>query len=482
MRICATGRCWRCAIVCSTVLLLAISRLASGQTDDPHTGPPNFVVIYTDDLRYDALGCTGSADAKTPAIDRLAREGVLFRNSFVCTPLCSPSRASFLTGLHAHSHRVINNDRQGLDVASHRLFTFPRILRERRRYETAFIGKFHMGFDDSRRPGFDHWISCKGQGQFIDPVVNENGQRRQLDGYMTDHLNAWSVEFIEKERARPFCLFLSHKAVHSPFIPAPRHEELYRDVAYTPPPSPPEDLAGKPALTRHLPEILRPWRTVRDATPERGESPRGRPRDRVSVVRDQLRCLASIDEGVGQIYRALERCGLLERTVVLFTSDNGYLLGEHGEFQQKRWAYEECLRVPLVVRFPRNLAFRGERHQPVLSIDLAPTILELAGVVWAGPVHGRSIVPLLKVPEAPWRTSFLAEHFLEEIVPRVPDWLCVRTERWKYIRYPTLEGMDELYDLSVDPQEFRNLIATEPGRIALPGLRTELERLLLESP
>lgn len=444
--------------------------------------PLNFVVIYTDDLRHDALGCTGSAYAKTPAIDRLAREGVLFRNAFVCTPLCSPSRASFLTGLHAHSHRVINNDKQGLDVASHRLFTFPRILRERARYETAFIGKFHMGFDDSRRPGFDHWISCKGQGQFIDPVVNHNGQRLQLDGYMTDHLNTWSVEFVEKERSRPFCLFLSHKAVHAPFLPAPRHESLYSDVPYTVPPTSPEDLAGKPALTRNIPEVARPWRAVKDATPERGESPRGRPRDRASVVRDQMRCLASIDEGVGQIYAALERRGLLETTVVLFTSDNGYLLGEHGEFQQKRWAYEECLRVPLVIRFPQAFSYRGERLQAVLSIDVAPTFLDLAGVEWPEPLHGRSIVPILERSQAPWRDSFLAEHFLEEIVPRVPDWLCVRTERWKYIRYPTLAGMDELYDLTSDPRELRNLIATEAGRDALPRLRAELERLVRESP
>ena len=477
-----TGRCWRAAFLRSVAVALAIWRPVTGQAEVGRATPFNFVIIYTDDLRYDALGCTGSVHAKTPAIDRLAREGVLFQNAFVCTPLCSPSRASFLTGLHTHAHRVINNDKQGLDVASHRLFTFPRILRERGRYETAFIGKFHMGFDDSRRPGFDHWISCKGQGQFIDPVVNHNGQRRQLDGYMTDHLNAWSVEFIEKERSRPFCLFLSHKAVHAPFIPAPRHEELYSDVPYTPPPSPPEDLAGKPALTRELPEVVRPWRVVRDSTPERGESPRGRPRDRASIVRDQLRCLASIDEGVLQIYQTLERRDLLESTVVLFTSDNGYLLGEHGEFQQKRWAYEECLRVPLVMRFPQTLEFRGERRQIVLSIDIAPTLLELAGVDWMAPLHGRSIVPLLKNSGVAWRTSFLAEHFLEEIVPRVPDWLCVRTERWKYIRYPTLEGMDELYDLNADPQEFRNLIATDMGRTVRPALQAELERLVRESP
>src|SRR3954447_8643499 len=180
---------------------------------------PNIVFVIADDLRYDALSCTGNPHARTPHIDRLAAEGLLLKNFFVTTPLCSPSRASFLTGLYPHKHLVVNNDKLGLDVISHTLYTFPRMLREAG-YETAFIGKWHMGLDDSRRPGFDRWISFKGQGLYVQPVVNVDGHQQQLDGYMTDHLNRWAVEFVERPRDRPFLLYLSHKGVHAPLIPA----------------------------------------------------------------------------------------------------------------------------------------------------------------------------------------------------------------------------------------------------------------------
>ncbi len=179
---------------------------------------PNIVFVIADDLRYDGLGCTGNPRMRTPHIDRLAAEGLLLRNFFVVTPLCSPSRASFLTGLYPHAHRVINNDKVGLDVISHTLYTFPRMLREAG-YETAFIGKWHMGLDDSRRPGFDLWISFKGQGLYLDPVVNLDGRPVQLDGYMTDHLNRWAVEFVERPHDRPFVLYLAHKGVHAAVHP-----------------------------------------------------------------------------------------------------------------------------------------------------------------------------------------------------------------------------------------------------------------------
>ena len=192
---------------------------------------PNIVFVITDDLRFDGLACTGHAFARTPNLDRVAREGVSFTNFFTAVPLCSPSRASFLTGLYPHQHRIINNDKHGLGEISHTLVTFPRVLRESG-YETAFIGKWHMGFDDSRRPGFDHWISFHAQGLYIDPVVNVDDRREQLRGYMTDFLNERAAKFIARPRRQPFLLYVSHKAVHYPYLPAARHDKLYAEAKY----------------------------------------------------------------------------------------------------------------------------------------------------------------------------------------------------------------------------------------------------------
>ena len=309
--------------------------------------------IITDDQRWDYLGCTGHPVLKTPNIDRIASEGAKFTNFFVCTPLCSPSRASFLTGLYPHVHHVFNNDKIGLDVISHTLMTFPRQLREAG-YETGFIGKWHMGIDDSRRPGFDKWFSFKGQGVYIDGVVNDNGVQRQLDGYMTDHLNARAIEFIKRPRTKPFCLYLAHKAVHFPYLPPARFDSLYADYQFNVPPTSPDDLTGKPVMQLHKGRVNAV--DLEGVVPEPAEPRRGRGHTPADVVRDQLRCLAAVDEGVGQIFAALEKTGQLDNTVIVYTSDNGYFMGEHGKMDDKRWPYEEALRVPMLVRYPKLVA------------------------------------------------------------------------------------------------------------------------------
>ncbi|HEX8352370.1 MAG TPA: sulfatase [Pyrinomonadaceae bacterium] len=453
---------------------LAMSACVALRPAAAQTRRPNVVFVITDDQRWDSLGATGHPFAKTPHIDRLAREGVLFRNFFVTTPLCSPSRASFLTGQYARRHRVVNNDRLGQDVISHTLETFPRRLRESG-YETAFVGKWHMGFDDSRRPGFDHWVSFKGQGTYIDPVVNVDGRQLQLDGYMTDILNRRALDFVNRPRSKPFLLILAHKALHVPYLPARRHESLYGGARHVPPASADEDLSGKPVLRRSVEPA--DWAAVEGVAPEPPESRRGRGRDRDSVVRDQLRTLAAVDEGVGRLLGALRGRGQLDDTVFIFTSDNGYLLGEHGQFDNKRFAYEESIRVPFILRYPRLAAAGRTVDALTLNIDVAPTLLDLAG---AGPLEeaqGRSLTPLLRGVRAGWRESFLAEYFLEKVAPRAPTWQAVRTSRWKYISYAGLEGMDELYDLQGDPQETRNLFNDPAAREDLARMREELERL-----
>ena len=440
--------------------------------------PPNIVFVITDDQRWDQLGYNGHPVLQTPHIDRIAREGAAFNHFFVCTPLCSPSRASFLTGLYPHKHLVTNNDKLGLDIISHTLMTFPRQLRENG-YETAFVGKWHMGLDDSRRPGFDSWISFKGQGIYIDGVVNDNGTRRQLRGNMTDYLNERAVEFVKQGHEKPFCLYLAHKAVHGPFLPAKRHEVLYSDYEFEVPPRDEEDLAGKPVMTRKVTRVN--WTELEGVGPEPAEPRRGRGRDAPSVVRDQLRCLASVDEGVGQLFDALESTGQLDNTIFIYTSDNGFLMGEHGRFNDKRLAYEESLRVPFLIRYPDVIQPGNVRDELVLSIDVAPTLLELAGVESIVPMQGESFVPLLQNREAPWREAFLAEYFHEKVAPRIPSWQAVRTEEWKYIHYRDTEDLDELYHLAEDPKELKNLIKDSEHQGQLEEMRSRLNELLQKS-
>ncbi len=340
--------------------------------------PPNIVVVLVDDLRWDEMGAARHPYLRTPNVDRLAREGARLRNAFVTTPLCSPSRASFLTGQYAHTHGIIDNvDRS---AASHRLVTFPRLL-QGAGYETAFIGKWHMGNDDSPRPGFDYWVSFKGQGRYLNPELTERGQTSTVPGYITDILNARAVEFIRRPRQKPFVLYLAHKAVHpnirqrddgslepidgEMFVPAERHRQLYTDVTIPRRPSFGKPPVGKPALLRRIGDLppLGPATVTDDPT-----------------ILGRQRALAAVDDGVGSILEALKATGQLENTVVVFAGDNGYFYGEHGLSEERRLAYEESARIPLVVWFPKAIRPQSAPDGLALNIDVAPTLLELAGV------------------------------------------------------------------------------------------------------
>lgn len=462
--------------------LIAIGLILAGscsKKQDTTQEKPNIIFIITDDQQVGLLGIEGNSVAQTPNIDRIGKEGVIFKNAFVVTPLCSPSRASFLTGQYAHQHQVINNDKLGLDVISHTLMTWPRQLREAG-YETAFIGKWHMGLDDSRRPGYDRWFSFKGQGAFIDPVVNDEGIRKQTTGYMTDIINEQAVEFVNRDHnQQPFAMIVSHKATHWPILPAKRHEVLYHDYKFESSPVSKEDLKGKPLLTREFDREASYF--MENILPEPPEPRRGRGHDPTAVVGDELRCLASVDEGVGHLFAALEKSGQLNNTIIIYTSDNGMLMGEHGKFNAKRWAYDPVLRVPFLVRYPRLVSAGSVREQMVLNIDIAPTLLELADVEALIPIHGQSIVQLLQESDAPWRKAFLAEYFLEKVSPRERPWKAIRTERWKYIDY-TEEGIpSELYDLQIDPYEEHNLINLPDKETNIAALKKQLDDLLKET-
>ena len=438
-------------------------------------GPPNIVFIIMDDQRFDDLSSTGHPYAKTPHIDRIAHEGVQFVNARCTTPLCSPSRASHLTGLYVHTHRIQNNDKDGLGDISHFLPTVPRLLHTAG-YETAFIGKWHMGFDDTVRPGFDNWISFRALGLYENNVFNVNGNREQSRGYMTDYLNERAVEFIRKPKNGPFAMYLAYLAVHSPYLPAARYNNLYTNDSFRAPTIAPGDLEGKPVLRRPIPPV--DFLEITDATPQPQESRNQRPGGLDAVTRDRARCLASVNDGVGMILDALEQTGELDNTIIVYTSDHGYLMGEHGIDEEKRWAYEPSLRIPLFMRYPKAIPAGSVRAQNALNIDIAPTLLELAGVQSHGTMHGKSLVPVLANAEAPLRDSYLCEYFFEKAIPNVPKWQCARKGQWKYIHYPELVDMDELYDLSSDPREESNLANRSSSSPTLTEMKKEMDRLL----
>jgi arylsulfatase A-like enzyme len=423
---------------------------------------PNIVFVLMDDLRWDALGIAGHPFVKTPNIDRLGREGAYFENHFVTTPLCSPSRGSFLTGQYVHTHGVTDN-RDHAEL-SHKLVTHALHLRKAG-YETAFVGKWHMGNDSSPRPGWDKWVSFRGQGQYENPLLNIDGQEQKTQGYMTDLLTKHAVEFVRKDRNKPFLLYLPHKAVHGPFTPAERHKDLYTNDPIRRAPSAQDTLEGKPMLQR----------TVEGMPPLKPGAGSGD-----DLVRNQLRCLQAVDDGVGEIRRTLEEKKQLDNTLFIFSSDNGYLWGEHC-LGDKRPSYEESIRIPMVARWPGVVKPGTKIPQMTLNIDMAPTFLEAAGVRPPKEMQGQSLVPLLAGRPVTWRASFLCEYFAEKQFPRIPSWQGVRTERWKYTHYTELAGMDELYDLKSDPYEMKNRIADPSAKAALAEMKAELARLVKET-
>jgi N-acetylglucosamine-6-sulfatase len=460
-------------------LVLALASTPARPGDQPAAPErPNFVIVVVDDLRWDDLGIAGHPFAETPAIDGVARDGVRFLNAFAATPLCSPSRASLLTGQYAHTHGITDNTAR--DAASHRLATFAIPLR-RAGYETAFFGKWHMGNDDSPRPGFSHWVAMRGQGEAQDPQFNVNGTRYRESGYVTDLLTDHAIRFIRQSGDKPFLVFLAHKALHpnivqnddgstsavpgqgEGFVPAPRHQGRYANAPLPRRPNAKAPPVRKPALLQAIPGL--PPLGPGTATPDRD-------------VRSRLEMLLAVDEGLARIIATLKETRSLDRTVVIVTSDHGYFYGEHGLNDERRLAYEESARIPLIVRYPPIARAGSTPAAMVQTIDLAPTVLELAAVPDATPREGRSIVPLLRGERPPWRTSLLIEYYSDTVFPRIRNmgYRAVRTERYKYIDYLELPESDELYDLKADPYELDNLIDSDRGREMLPALRAELAR------
>jgi arylsulfatase A-like enzyme len=459
---------------------------------------PNVVVVVVDDLRWDEFGAAGHPYLKTPNIDRLAQEGVRFANAFHAVPLCSPNRASLLTGQYASRHGITDNVAR--NRASHQLQTFPRALQSAG-YETAFVGKWHMGNDPRPRPGFDYWVGLPGQGRTVDPELYEAGQLHTVPGYVTDVLTDRALAFITRPHEQPFLLYLSHKAIHPdlrqlddgsadlsrpfPYIPAPRHVGDHEALSY------PrranlvaslDDLNQQPALQRALqyrnsPEISKTFAKIVD------------PGTSDNTIRRRTEMLLAVDESLGRIIETLEGRGELQRTVIIFTSDNGYFYGEHGLSVERRLPYEESIRNPLLVRYPKIAPAPVVVDALVSSIDIAPTVLDLAGVSIGNHVQGRSLVPLMQGDKrngklAPWRKSILVEFYTyENPMPWLVDmdYRAVRTATHKYIHWIKHPNEAELYDLISDPYENNNRI-NDPGLKSVKlALQRSLQTLVLEA-
>ena len=379
---------------------------------------PNFVVILIDDLRFDEFGAGGHPYMKTPNVDRLAFEGALFERAFHTTPICSPNRASILTGQYASRHGIIDNVAR--DAASHRLPNYHLEL-QRLGYETAHIGKWHMGNDGKPRPGYDYWVSFDGHGRLTDPKLNEHGRYVQHTGYITDILNAMAADFVGRRHDKPWSLFLAHKAVHpdaeqaadgtlavTGYVPAARHERLYEGCVFPRKPNmlaPGTVVKQKPAWAEAF-EIKRTERSQQLLRPiHSGEQ---------EEIRLRAAMMASVDDGVGMLLDALERTGQLDDTLIVFLGDNGYFFGEHGLGPERRFAYEEGIRSPFVARYPRRIKAGSRVRNLVICQDIAPTLIHLAGGKPGSQVQGRSLLPLLSGKRAGWRKSVLIEYWAEK--------------------------------------------------------------------
>ena len=388
----------RASLRLAPILLVATLVSPPARPTASNAGPRNVILILSDDHRYDFMGFMPGAPGwlETPSLDRMAAGGAHIANAFVTTALCSPSRASIFTGQYAHRHGVVDNTSP---VPEGTKF-FPEQL-QAAGWRTGYVGKWHMGEDsDAPRPGFDFWASFRGQGTYENPELNINGVRQRIPGYtteiLTDQAIGWLRHLSAAADSAPFFLVLSHKAVHAEFVPAPRHRGRYasRPIPY------PATMAPSPDDT------LRPrWVQAQRNSWHGVDYMYHGAMQFDEFYRRYAETLLALDEGVGTLLDYLEQSGLDRNTLVLYMGDNGFSLGEHGLID-KRHAYEESMRVPMLAWAPGWIEAGTAIEPMVRNIDIAPTMLQLAGVTSDRPVDGRSFLPLLQGKSIPWRTRY----------------------------------------------------------------------------
>lgn len=432
--------------------------------------PRNIIFILADDHRFDALGfLKAQTFIQTPNLDRMAANGAYLPNAFVTTALCSPSRASVLTGLYAHKHRVVDNN----NPVSKDLVFYAQYL-QKAGYQTAMVGKWHMGgdFDDPQR-GFDYWVSFKGQGSYFPEKngLNVNGKKVAQKGYITDELTDYALDFIRgRTKDKPFMLYLSHKGVHANFEPADRDKGRFKEHIFRPP------LSMEPANQKDAPMWLQNQRNSWHGV----EFPYHSQLDIGEYYKQYAETLYGVDHSVGRVLNYLEKEGMLESTLVVYMGDNGFMFGEHGLID-KRTAYETSMRVPMLAHCPDLIKPGTVVSQVVANIDVAPTLLEVAGLEAPDYMDGKSVLPFLKGQSQPWRKGLLYEYYWERNYPQTPTMHAIRGDRYKYIHYHGIWDTDELYDLRRDSAEMNNLANSPDHQPIVKRLNKELFDLLEQS-
>jgi arylsulfatase A-like enzyme len=437
--------------------------------------PPNLLFIMSDDHAAHALSCYGSRINQTPQIDRLARGGVRFANCFCTNAICAPSRATILTG--AYSHR--NGVRDNVAEFDNRQPTFPKRL-QAAGYQTALVGKWHLKCDPT---GFDHWSVLPGQGVYHDPPFIEQGTRTKHTGYVTDIITDKCLEWLAgRQPNRPFLLMCQHKAPHRPWEPDEKHARLYEGRDIPEPETFDDDYATRCDAARRQEMTIEQHLTPTDTKGPAPADLTGRALKRWKYqrfIQDYLRCIASVDDNVGRLLDYLDANALTENTVVVYTSDQGFFLGDHGWFD-KRFMYEEALRMPLLMRYPREIKPGTVNEDLVQDLDYAPTFLDYAGVKPPDFMQGASLRALATGPApSTWRSSVYYHYYEYPLSHRVAPHYGVRTRRYKLIRFYDPQAAEgwELYDLEKDPHELRNVYSDAAYAEKLAELKTELQRL-----
>ncbi|MCP4723643.1 MAG: sulfatase-like hydrolase/transferase [bacterium] len=493
----------------------------AGCTGTPGLFPrekPNILFIMTDDHASQAISSYGgmlSEYAKTPNIDRIAEEGVRFNNCFCTNSICAPSRATILTGKYSHLNGVLDNSLT-FDGSQ---TTFPKLLQQAG-YQTAFVGKWHLKSDPT---GFDYWIRLPGQGDYYNPDLIEMGERKRYTGYVTDLVTDFSLDWLKnRDDNKPFCLMLHHKAPHRNWMPDEKHMTMFDDMEFPQPETFNDDYETRSdaareqemTVTGHMnyawdlkvmgmsegsepdwgenslnrlfermtPDQLKAWNDVygpknrefKDANLQGSELENWKYQ---RYIKDYLRCIASVDDNIGRVLDHLDESGLAENTIVVYTSDQGFYLGEHGWFD-KRFMYEESLRMPMVARYPGVIKERSVNNDIVLNVDFAPTFLALAGVPVPDDMQGESIESVLE-DETPsdWRESMYYHYYEFPAVHQVKRHYGIRTKRHKLIHFYNDIDEWELYDLQEDPNEVNNVYNDDRYRSVVTELKQELERL-----